>query len=396
MSGAYNLARGGAAIGVWAMNERAIVREDGRLAQATRHLRSEALDGLIAASNGLNNFLDSNAVYVFSGVRPIGESVVVLDRDGRSTLIVTPAWDEERAAALSSTDNTIGTNDLAATLASVVRTHRLDTSRTISVGLSLLGHGLFGRIAAALGTLPKSADELARDLARVRSADELAAAERATWIAERGYERLLEYARPGLREFELAAELYCFMKKLGAEDNFLLMSASQHNHAVRAAGERILDVGDIILSEITPCYRGQFVQICRTTVIGRPPPVVGEKFAILQDAMHEGLAAGRAGARVADVTLAINGVIQKAGYGNYCRPPYMRVRGHGLGITSDRPGDIVDRNERVLESGMVFVMHPNQYIPESGYLMCGETVVVSDTGARSLSARPAELDVIPV
>ena len=112
--------------------------------------------------------------------------------------------------------------------------------------------------------------------------------------------------------------------------------------------------------------------------------------------MGEGLAAGCAGATVADVTRAINGVIQKAGYGDYCRPPYMRVRGHGLGITSDRPGDIVDTNTRVLESGMVFVMHPNQYIPESGYLMCGEPVVVTDTGARALSARPAALDVIAV
>jgi Xaa-Pro aminopeptidase len=366
------------------------------LIRATRHLQDEALDGLIAASNGLNNFLDSNAVYVLGGVRPIGESALVLDRDGASTLIVTPAWDVERAAALSSTDDTIGTDDLVATLASVVGTHRLDLSRTVSVGLSLLGQGLLDRIGSALRTLPKTADELVRDLARVRTAEELAAAERATWIAERGYARLLEYARPGLREFELAAELYCFMKKLGAEDNFLLMSASQHNLAVRAAGERILDVGDIILSEITPCYRGQFVQICRTTVIGEPPPLLREKFALLQAAMREGLAAGHAGARVADVTRAINGVFQKAGYGDYCRPPYMRVRGHGLGITSDRPGDIVERNERVLESGMVFVMHPNQYIPESGYLMCGETVVVADERARSLSARPAQLDVIAV
>ena len=70
--------------------------------------------------------------------------------------------------------------------------------------------------------------------------------------------------------------------------------------------------------------------------------------------------------------------------------------GHGLGITSDRPGDIVESNQRVLESGMVFVMHPNQYIPESGYLMCGEPVVITPTGARSLSARPATLDVIAV
>jgi Xaa-Pro dipeptidase len=124
--------------------------------------------------------------------------------------------------------------------------------------------------------------------------------------------------------------------------------------------------------------------------------LVREKFAILQDAMSAGLEAGRAGATVADLTRAINGVIAKAGYADYCRPPYMRVRGHGLGITSDRPGDIVESNARVLEAGMVFVMHPNQYLPESGYLMCGEPVVVTDRGARALSERPAQLDVIAV
>ena len=378
------------------MNERATVGESTRLAQAAGLLREGELDGLIAASNGLNNFLESNAVYVLSGVRPIGESAVVLDRDGGSTLIVTPAWDGERAGSLLSTADTIATDDLAAALTRAVSKHHLDMARTISAGISFLGQGLVARLSAALGALPKAADEWVRDLARVRTAEELAAAERATWIAERGYERLLQYARPGLREYELAAELYCFTKKLGAEDNFLLMSASQHNLAVRAAGERILDVGDIILSEITPCYRGQFAQICRTTVLGEPRPAVREKYALLQNAMRAGLEAGCAGVSVAAVTRAINGVLQKAGYGDYCRPPYMRVRGHGLGITSDRPGDIVEANERVLESGMVFVMHPNQYLPDSGYLMCGEPVVVTDSGARALSARPAELDVIPV
>ena len=378
------------------MDERVAVKKNIRLAAAAKYLANNSRDGLIAVSNGLNNFLESNAVYVLSGVRPMGESAVVVDRDGRSTLIVTPAWDAERAASLSCTDRTIASDDLAAALAAAVGTHRIAVTRSLTVGLSLLGSGLVARIEAALSALPQAADELARDLARIRTADELKAAEYATWIAERGYARLLECAHPGMREYQLAAELYCFTKSLGAEDNFLLMSASQHNLAVRAAGERILDIGDIILSEITPCYRGQFAQICRTTAIGEPRPVVRDKYAILQDAMRAGLEAGRAGTTVADVTRAINAVIAKAGYGDYCRPPYMRVRGHGLGITSDRPGDIVEGNERVLETGMVFVMHPNQYLPESGYLMCGEPVVVTDHGCRALSAQLAQLDVIPV
>ncbi|MCC6889585.1 MAG: aminopeptidase P family protein [Hyphomicrobiales bacterium] len=369
---------------------------DARLADAARYLGEHALDGLVACSNGLNSFLDSNAVYVLSGVRAIGEAAVVIDRDGRSTLIVTPSWDQERAAAQSSTGETIATNDLPRALIAEMHKRKLDPARCVGVGLSLLASGLVDRIAAEVRALPAPADDLLRDLARIRTPEELEAAQTATRIAEQGYERLLQVARPGLREFELAAELYCYMKELGAEDNFLLMSASQHNLAVRAAGERILDVGDIILSEITPCYRGQFVQICRTTCIGEPRPVIREKYALLAQAMQDGLDAGRAGATVTDVTQAINAVFRKAGYGEYCRPPYMRVRGHGLGITSDRPGDIVEGNGRVLESGMVFVMHPNQYIPESGYLMCGETVIVADTCARSLSARNAQLDVIAV
>lgn len=367
-----------------------------RLLQALRYLQEQNGDALIAVSDGMNSFLESNAVYVLAGVRLIGEGALVLDRDGGSTLIVTPAWDAARAAAQTSADKTIGTNDLADALVSFAKPRRLDPARTLSVGLSLLGQAAVDRIAAGLGALPIAADELARDLARVRSAEELSAAEKATTIAERGYERLLAVARPGMREFELAAELYCFMKGLGAEDNFLLMSASQHNLAVRAAGERVLDIGDIILAEITPCYRGQFVQICRTAVIGEPRPVLREKYALLQEAMQHGLDAGRSGARVADVTRTINGIFRKAGYGDYCRPPYMRVRGHGLGITSNRPGDVVDDNDRILEAGMVFVMHPNQYLPETGYLMCGETVLVGAGGAKSLSRRDAQLDVIAV
>ncbi len=371
------------------------VQED-RLAETSHYLAREALDGLVAVNFGQNSFLESHAVFVLSGVRPIGESAVVVDRDGRSTLIVTPAWDVERAGTLSHTTKTVGADDLPEALTQALTEHRIDPRKTVAVGLATLGLALARRIEAVLGGQPRTNESFLRELARIRSPEELAAAQKATWIAERGYEHFLEVARPGMREFELAAELYCRMKQLGAEDNFLLLSASQHNLAVRAADRRVLDVGDIILSEITPCWQGQFAQLCRTTVIGEPPPIVREKFAILQEAMRAGQAAALPGAAVRDVTAAMDGCFRAHGYGDYCRPPYMRVRGHGLGITSDLPGDITSDSAARLEEGMIFVMHPNQYIPETGYLMCGEPVVITPAGAKALSARPAELDIIPV
>lgn len=370
--------------------------QDNRLQQSARYLETVGYQALVAFSNGHNLFLDSNAVYVLSGVRPIAESAVVVERSGRSMLVISPSWDAERAKAASRTDETFGCGELSEGLSQALRHAQVDPKMVVTSGLGTLGLLLAARIEARLGGARPADDAFIGHLARVRNAEELAASRKATWIAERGYERLLATAHPGMREFELTAEIYCHMKELGAEDNFLLVSASQHNLAVRAAGQRRLDVGDVILSEITPCYRGQFAQICRTTVIGTPQRVMHETYAVLKAAMRRGQEAAVPGATVRDVTQRINDCFREAGYGDYCRPPYMRVRGHGLGITSDRPGDLTDVSEVCLEEGMVFVMHPNQYIPETGYLMCGEPVVITSRGAQSLSARDAELDFLPV
>jgi Xaa-Pro dipeptidase len=366
----------------------------GRIGEACAWLDEQKLDGLVAFSDGHNSFLESNAVLVFSGLRPMGESAVVLQADGTSTLITTPAWDGERAATLSQTTHVKAVDDLAAALCDHLQSTGLSACKLAVIALNKQ-RGIVARtVLASLEHKPREENTLAAHIARIRTPEEIASLKKATWIAERGYERLMESARPGIREFELAADIYTYMKGLGAEDNFLLMSASQHNLAVRAAGRRILQEGDIILGEITPCYQSQFVQICRTTVIGPASDLLHEKFFILQEAMQRGMEAAVPGATVAEATIAMNDVFIKAGYGDYCRPPYMRVRGHGLGVTTDRPGDLTDSSQVKFEEGMVFVMHPNQYIPETGYLMCGEPVVISHNGAISMSDSDAKLDVI--
>ena len=130
-----------------------------------RHLQKELLEGLIAASNGLNSFLDLNAVYVLSGVRPIGESAVIVDRKGHSVLIVTPEWDAERASSISATDETVGTSDLPRAISDAAKKLGIGVSKTISVGLTLLGQRTAQNTGAGLGGMPAVADELIRDLA---------------------------------------------------------------------------------------------------------------------------------------------------------------------------------------------------------------------------------------
>ena len=42
---------------------------------------------------------------------------------------------------------------------------------------------------------------------------------------------------------------------------------------------------------------------------------------------------------------------------------------------------------------MTFIIHPNQYLPESGYLTLGDTVVMSSTGAEPMTHSSWELYV---
>jgi Xaa-Pro dipeptidase len=236
-----------------------------------------------------------------------------------------------------------------------------------------------------------AADDVVFDAAARKTDDEIAWAREATRIAELDYQHLLETARPGMSEDELATETRWHSKSLGAEDNFVLLCASPHNRAVAPSNGRRIREGDIILAEITPSFRGQLAQICRTITVGAAPDLLRRKYALVVEAMNAGIAAAVPGARMADVCGAINAVLEQQGYGDYCHPPHIRRRGHGLGFASIRPGDVAPDNDTVLAPGMVFMIHPNQYLPETGYLLCGEPVVITASGAEPLTRRPAAL-----
>jgi Xaa-Pro aminopeptidase len=259
-----------------------------------------------------------------------------------------------------------------------------------TAGLAAAPAGI-ARGVAALCPGAVEADDIVFDAAARKTRDEIGWAREATRIAELNYRHLLEIARSGMSEDELAVALRLHSKSLGAEDNFLLLCASPHNRAVAPSNGRRIAPGDVILAEITPSYCGQLAQICRTIVVGEAPDLLREKYDLVVTAMNAGIEAARPGARMADVCRAINAVLEAQGYGEYCYPPHIRRRGHGLGFASIRPGDVALDNDTVLAPGMVFMIHPNQYLPETGYLLCGEPVLMGETRAEPLTRRQAAL-----
>lgn len=361
-----------------------------RLARVRAEMAKRGFGGLIVYYGAQHNMLRLDPILLLVDYRVIGPAVLLVPASGPLNLILSPAWDATRAREqIKAADVTaVDESALANTVAQAARGM---TGPLAVVGREVMPLAFARELSAALGAEPADGGDVVRVTAPTRTAVELSRIEVAAGIADLGFRRLMEVARVGMTEYELAAEVDAAMQAEGSEDNFGLMSAGPHNIAIRAVTDRRLEQGDVIVGEITPCYRGYFAQLCRTFILGEPTALQREKYDLLLRAQQAGFAAAKPGLPSAGIAKAVNEVIGAAGYAEYCRQPYMRTRGHGLGLGGVVPYDVTEDSSPLLEPDMTMVIHPNQYIPETGYMMLGDTVVIEAAGPRLLTQTPHRL-----
>ena len=363
-----------------------------KLQKVVTLINQRGLDGLIIYSRGTCFVLRPFSLYYFSGFRPMGpNNAVIVSKSGDVVLLVEPHWDSIRASQKSWIRDIRGTSNLLKDLTEILR--KFNMRKTIGVaGAGEMTHRLYEGIRQEAAI--ESADDIMEEIARGKPAKEIENIRKTARIADIGFKAFLEHARIGVREYELLAETEFAMRSAGADDIFNLMSSGDHNYAMHAPTDRRLAPGDVVIGEITPACEGQFIQLCRTVFLGDPGPVLKEKYNILVRALGESLNQVKSGNPAALISKAMNGVISDAGYAKYCYPPYMRARGHGFGIGSIAPGAVIDDDTKAgLERDQVVIAHPNQYFPETGYLACGETLLVTDTGMERLSKTETKLYV---
>jgi Xaa-Pro dipeptidase len=253
------------------------------------------------------------------------------------------------------------------------------------------------RFIDALSQHPRkieSATFAVEELRRVKTPEEIACIRMAADLADRGYQRFVDAAQPGMAEYELVAEVEAFLKANGAEDNFqLIASGGTEVTGMKPPTARTFREGDSITTELTPRVNGYWAQICRTLVIGEPSPAQRESFAIFSEAQKAAQEFLHPGVNIADVARVQNDVFRKYGYGEYTGSKYTRVRGHGLGLHCDENPWILEDVNYTVKEGMVLIAHPNTYLPLSGYMVFGDSLLVTAYGCEPLNHTERKLFV---
>ena len=298
-------------------------------------------------------------------------ALAALDRSGQVRAVLSDPWDAEALTDCpASSDFLQGLAQLAARRGSVA-----------IAGMEMME----ARFVEAFSK-PVSATFDVEEIRRVKLPREMELMRKAADLADRGYQHFAAVIEPGMREYELVAEVEGFLKTHGAEDNFrLIASGGTEVTGMKPPTERQFREGDSVTTELTPQIDGYWAQICRTLVVGEPSAKQRESFAIFAEAQKAAEDFLKPGVNIADVARVQNDVFRKYGYGEYTGPKYTRVRGHGIGLHCDENPYVLEDVNYTVKQGMTLIAHPNTYLPLSGYMVFGDSLYVTANGCEPLN-----------
>lgn len=240
---------------------------------------------------------------------------------------------------------------------------------------------------------PDASDVLA-ELRLQKDKAEVESMRRAVKIAQDGLEAVIPQIKIGMTEKEIASELVMQLLKHGSESEIPfapIVSAGPNSANPHASpSDRKLQAGDLLVVDWGAAYDGYISDLTRAFAVGKVDEECKKIHRIVQDANAAGRAAAKPGVPCADVDKAARDVIEKAGYGKY----FTHRTGHGIGMEGHEAPYIRGDNMQILEPGMAFTVEPGIYLVGRNGVRIEDNLVITESGAESLSDMPREIRVV--
>jgi Xaa-Pro aminopeptidase len=231
---------------------------------------------------------------------------------------------------------------------------------------------------------------LVEPLRRVKDEDELAVMSEAALLGCKLFEHMLGFIRPGLAEFEVAAELEHRARLLGAEGmSFETIVASGARSALphgRATAARLPRRGFLTL-DFGVILKGYCSDMTRTVHLGKPKVRERAVYEAVLEAQEAGVAAVSSGVSCGDVDEAARSVLRRAGLAE----AFSHSTGHGVGLEIHESPRIGAGQTTRLLPGMVITIEPGVYLAGQFGIRIEDMVAVTRTGGQVLTPAPKAL-----
>ncbi len=256
-----------------------------------------------------------------------------------------------------------------------------------------LPHARWEALGKALGRDLQPADAVLADLRAVKETAEIEAITAAQRIAERAFDEMLGYLRPGLTEHEIAAELTYRMMRLGGEGNSfdpITITGANTSKPHGVPGDAVVREGDFVTLDFGTIVGGYHSDMTRTVAIGRASDEMRKVYDTVLQAQLAGIALMTAGHTGAEVHNAAAKVIADAGYGKY----FGHGFGHSVGLEIHESPSANPRNDAPLPVGAVVTAEPGIYLPGKFGVRIEDMVCIAEGAGVNLTKAPKELIIV--
>ena len=210
-------------------------------------------------------------------------------------------------------------------------------------------------------------------------------------LTEISYNVCLPAVEEGKTEKEIAGVLENFLRKNGAEKmafDTIVASGERSVLPHGVASDKKICNNEVILFDFGIKKDGYCSDFTRCYYFGK---IISQKISeihkVVKEALKKGEMTVKAGIPVSEVHRAVSYVIEAAGYGKN----FWHSSGHGIGLEIHEEPFINDRNETILQEGMVFTIEPGIYLPGTGGIRLEDIVVVRKDGTEILTTTSYEL-----
>ncbi len=231
------------------------------------------------------------------------------------------------------------------------------------------------------------ANNLIRELRKVKDQKEIHLIREACKIADIGMQTAAETIRPGIKEKEVAAEVEYAMRKAGSDGTAFdtivasgLCCAYPHGTFL----ERTIQEGDLVVVDLGATYKFYRSDITRTFTVGKPTEKQRKLFETIKLAHQKALETMKPEVLARDVDKAARQVIENAGFGDY----FVHNLGHGVGLEVHEAPILSPDSKDVLEAGNVVTVEPGIYLPGFCGARIEDTMFVAKDGAEKLTNVP--------
>jgi Xaa-Pro aminopeptidase len=222
-------------------------------------------------------------------------------------------------------------------------------------------------------------------VAALRSPEEIAVLEKTTQVGELGLQAMFETARPGVVQRVVWLAMFNAMVNASGERPFRVSVRADGagNSALNRPLEEVMRAGQVLSQECSGCVLGYGSQVNHSVVVGSPAPADWDAAAKDSlDTFQEMVAAIAPGKMVKDICAPYDKRLVARGD----KPGALVIHSGGLG-TLPRGGSAGAVGQIALQAGMVFDVKPAFRLKSGGTAQFGDSVVVTENGARRLGKR---------